>query len=196
LPDLDDKGSILSRLNQLIQMRLPQLNGSEDLVKISQELLKYQKQFASLSLLPQEAEKWINNKLLKRWSRLLAECQVWEDARGEILQHLDRLKRLIWNGLDKSMAGRIQNLPEDLKESWIRIAYSSFSGERLDLMDEILQFLEHPALDIPHKQQTKRVLKSLKAIVEIMPEMEERANRMIYSLRDGNGTAIDPLPPI
>jgi len=198
LPDLDDKGSILSRLNQIIQMRLPQLSGSEDLVKISQDLLKYQKQFASLSLLPQEAEMWINNKLLKRWSRLLAECQVWEDARGEILQHLDRLKRLIWNGLDKSMAGKIRNLPEDLKESWIRIAYSSFSGERLNLMDEILQFLEHPALDIPHKQQTKRVLKSLKAIAEIIPEMEERANRMIYSLRDGNGaaTAIDPLLPI
>ena len=126
----------------------------------------------------------------------MAECQVWEDVRGEILQHLDRLKRLIWNGLDKSMAGKIQNLPEDLKESWIRIAYSSFSGERLDLMDEILQFLEHPALDIPHKQQTKRVLKSLKAIVEIMPEMEERANRMIYSLREGNGAALDPLPSI
>jgi hypothetical protein len=184
-PAMEDKQAILGRLNQLLRQGLPQLNGAGELAGIGQELLIQQEKFAGLSLLPQHGESWIRNRIRHRWMRLLMKSSVWEEAKDEIQQLLDRLERLMWIGLDSSLASQIQSLPEDLKAAWMRIAYTSFTAERLDLLQEMLDFLEHPALSIPHKQQTKKILTSLKALVDIIPEMEERANRMIFSLRDG-----------
>jgi branched-subunit amino acid transport protein AzlD len=193
-PVLDDKQSILARLNQLVIQGLQQLNGAEDLVRIGQELLSQQEKFANLSPLPQQGETWIRNRIRQRWMRLLMTSRVWEDAREEIQQLLDRLEQLLWVGLDAELAKKIDSLPEDLKDTWVKIAYTNFSAERLDLLQEILRFLEHPALRIPHKQQTKKILISLKALVDIIPEMEERANRMIFALRDGSAMDGPQLP--
>ena len=185
-PELDDKGRILGRLNALVRAGLPELNGEEDLVRLGQELLHQQERFAHLTLLPQQGVSWINNHLRQRWFRLFSRTRIWEGYRQEIGELLDRLEQLMWVGLDQNLADNVENLPDDLKSSWKQIAYTQFSAERLDLLDDILIFLEHPALEIPHKQQTKKVLTSLKALVDIIPEMEKRTNRMILSLKEGN----------
>ena len=39
---------------------------------------------------------------------------------------------------------------------------------------------------MPHKHEMKRVLKYLKVLVEALPEVEERANKIILSLRYGS----------
>jgi hypothetical protein len=158
-------------------------------VRLGQELLNQQERFARLTLLPQQGVSWINNQLRQRWFRLLSRTRTWEESRQEICELLDRLEQLMWVGLDQNLADNVDNLPDDLKSSWKQIAYTQFSAERLDLLDDILLFLEHPALEIPHKQQTKKILTSLKALVDIIPEMEERANRMILSLKEGHSTS-------
>ncbi len=56
----------------------------------------------------------------------------------------------------------------------------------LFVLEEILQLLENPALPVPHKHQMKKTLKYLKVLVEALPEVEERANKIILSLRYGN----------
>jgi hypothetical protein len=56
----------------------------------------------------------------------------------------------------------------------------------MPVLEEIIRFLDHPALEIPHRQQTRKILTSLKALVEMVPELEERANRIIYSLKNGS----------
>jgi hypothetical protein len=188
-PDLDDKGRLLARLNALVRAGLAELNGDADLVRLGQELLNQQERFARLTLLPQQGVSWINNQLRQRWFRLLSRTRTWEESRQEICELLDRLEQLMWVGLDQNLADNVDNLPDDLKSSWKQIAYTQFSAERLDLLDDILLFLEHPALEIPHKQQTKKILTSLKALVDIIPEMEERANRMILSLKEGHSTS-------
>ena len=189
-PDLDDKGRLLARLNGLLRAGLTELNGDTDLVRLGQELLNQQERFARLSLLPQQGVSWINNQLRQRWFRLLSRTRTWEESRQEICELLDRLEQLMWVGLDQNLADNVDSLPDDLKSSWKQIAYTHFSAERLDLLDDILLFLEHPALEIPHKQQTKKILTSLKALVDIIPEMEERANRMILSLKEGHSTSL------
>jgi hypothetical protein len=46
--------------------------------------------------------------------------------------------------------------------------------------------LEHPALPVAHKSQIAKVIKCLKALIEVVPEIEERANKIIFSLRNGS----------
>jgi hypothetical protein len=188
-PELDDKRRILARLNALVRAGLPELNGEEDLIRLGQELLHQQERFAHLTPLPQQGVNWINNQLRQRWFRLLSRTLIWEADQQEIGELLDRLEQLMWVGLDQNLADNVENLPDDLKSSWQQIAYTQFSAERLDLLDDILLFLEHPALEIPHKQQTKKILTSLKALVDIIPEMEKRANHMILSLKEGNANS-------
>jgi hypothetical protein len=58
--------------------------------------------------------------------------------------------------------------------------------DKLSTLDQILRFLDHPQLQIPHKQQTRKILTSLKALVEMIPEVEEKTNRIISSLKNGS----------
>ncbi len=189
-PELDDKVNILAQLSALVRAGLVELNGDTDLARICQELLTQQERFAHLTPLPQQGVNWINNQLRQRWFRLLSRTRIWEPHHHEISELLDRLEQLMWVGLDQNLAEHVEGLPDDLKSSWKEIAYTHFSAERLDLLDDILIFLEHPALDIPHKQQTKKILTSLKALVDIIPEMEQRANHMILSLKEGHSSSL------
>ena len=185
-PALENRKTILTRLDQLLIRGLPQLNGLEHLSEMSKKLLVEQQELAGLSLLPQVGEKWLDNKIRPKWHCLLQETPVWEEDAEEVLQLLDRLRQVIWIGMDEDLAMKVSHLPEDLRILWPRLAYINFTADKLIELREILQLLDHPALSIPHKEQTKKILTSLKALVEMIPEVEERANRIIYSLKNGN----------
>ncbi|ABK19124.1 hypothetical protein [Syntrophobacter fumaroxidans] len=185
-PELESKKSILRRLNELVRLQLPQVNGTGKLAQIGRALLSEQEEMAGLALMPQTSEKWLENKIRPKWRRLLMESDAWAESRSEIQRLLDNLQRAIWMGTDSRLASKVNHLPEDLKAIWPRLAYVDFSADKLPVLDEILQFLDHPALTIPHKQQTRKILTSLKALAEMIPEVEERANRIIHSLRNGS----------
>jgi hypothetical protein len=80
----------------------------------------------------------------------------------------------------------VAHLPEDLRSIWPKLAYVDFTVDKLATLEQILKFLDHPELKIPHKQQTKKILTSLKALAEMIPEVEERTNRIILSLKNGS----------
>jgi len=185
-PELESKKSILRRLNELVRLQLPQVNGTGKLAQIGRALMSEQEEMAGLALMPQTSEKWLENKIRPKWRRLLMESDAWAESRSEIQRLLDNLQRAIWMGTDSQLASKVNHLPEDLKAIWPRLAYVDFSADKLQVLDEILQFLDHPALTIPHKQQTRKILTSLKALAEMIPEVEERANRIIHSLRNGS----------
>jgi hypothetical protein len=185
IPEFESKKAILFRLNELIQLQLPQLNGIENLTRVGKELMVEQQELARLSLLPQLSDRWLKNKLIPKWSRLLLETHAWDEDRAEIQQLLERLKKSVWLGMDEGMARKVSHLPDDLKAKWLKLAYVDFTVDKLLVLGEILEFLDHPALNIPHKHQTKKILTSLKALVEMIPEVEERANRIILSLKNG-----------
>ncbi|NLI81202.1 MAG: hypothetical protein GX443_05870 [Deltaproteobacteria bacterium] len=184
-PGLESKKEILDRLSQILIEGLPKLNGSGKHLHLCKDLLLAQKDFSNLSLLPQAGEKWIGNRIVPKWRRLLSEVTVWNERGGEIERLLSSLERAIWIGMDENLARKMGQLPEELKEKWPRLAYTDFNVEKAEILNEILDFLDHPQLEIPHKYQTKKILTSLKALVEMIPEVEERANRIICSLKNG-----------
>jgi hypothetical protein len=185
-PDMVSKKMILARLSELIQSRLPQLNGAGKIGELARELLNEQQQLARMPILPHVGEKWINNRIRPKWCWLLSEAGMWDEEAVEIQQLLDRLQKVIWIGMDKDLARQVDHLPPDLRIVWPKIAYVDFKADKMKVLEEIMYFLDHPALDIPHQQQTKKILTSLKALVEMIPELEERANRIIYSLKNGS----------
>ena len=172
-PEMDNKRTILQRLNQLAREHHPELTATPKLADVCRILLSDQQELADLTLMPGLGEKWVNNKIRPKWRRLLMESNAWEERREEIQSLLERLQSVMWLGKNEAIAGRMEHLPEDLRAAWPKLAYTDFNVDNLVVLDHILKFLDHPDLQIPHKQQTKKVLTSLKALVEMIPEVEE-----------------------
>jgi hypothetical protein len=189
-PEIASKKMILTRLSEFIQSRMTLLNGSKESSEMARELLNEQQQLASMPLMPQIGEKWVKNRLLPKWCWLLSKDTFWDDDEKEIQQLLEQLEKAIWMGMDKSLADRMDHLPPDLRTAWPKLAYVDFKADNIQILEEILYFLNHPSLEIPHQQQTIKILTSLRALVEMIPELEERTNRIIYSLK--NGSSLEP----
>jgi len=185
-PDLEWKGPILDRLKELISLRLPVLPDHPEWIQWCTTLLAEQEELAVSPLLPTQGEQWLKNKIQPKWNKLLNAVRAWDGDREEINDLLSRLEVALRVGLTPDLARNINHLPRDLCDKWIRLAYVYCSSHNLFVLDEIVQFLENPALPIPHKHQMRKVLKYLKVLVEALPEVEERANRIILSLRYGN----------
>jgi hypothetical protein len=183
-PDIDTKSAILDKLNRLIESNLPMEDSR--LGRLCKKLTAEQTELASLPLMPALGEKWVDNKIVPKWKELLVESDAWEASRQEIQSLLSRLKGAMWLGTNEKLAERVEHLSNDLRSIWPRLAYIDFTVDKLAMLDQILKFLDHPQLRIPHKQQTKKILISLKALVEMIPEVEEKTNRIILSLRNGS----------
>ncbi|SMC20916.1 hypothetical protein SAMN02746041_01048 [Desulfacinum hydrothermale DSM 13146] len=181
------KTSILVHLNQILLNKMAHLNGNRELGEVARSLAEEQNELAALPLLPEQAERWVSQKIRPKWQRLLEESPLWTDAKEEVQSLLDQLGKALWIGTDENLAKRLDHLPEELRRHWPRLAYVDFSVDKLPVLEEILQLLQHPDMPIPHKTQTHKVLSSLKALVEIIPEMETRANRILESMRNGSG---------
>ncbi len=186
VPEIACKRAVLARLCELLQLHLPQLNGTGKSGELARELLSEQQQLAVMPLMPHVSEKWVKNRILPKWCWLLSADATWSQEEEEIRQLLGRLERALWIGMDKDLARRVEHLPADLRRDWPRLAYVDFKADNMSVLEEIVHFLDHPALEIPHRQQTKKILTSLKALVEMIPELEERANRIIFSLKNGS----------
>ena len=189
-PEIENKRSILRKLNSLVECGITGGNGSSKLNHLGEKLLAEQAELAILPLMPALGEKWVENKILPMWRELMLESHTWDEKREEIQSLLARLKKAMWLGTSEELAEKIEHLPGDLRSVWRELAYVDFTVDKLSTLDKIIIFLDHPDLNIPHKQQTKKVLTSLKALAEMIPEVEEKTNRIILSLRHGSFEAL------
>ena len=180
------KGPILDRLKELISLRSPAIDDHPEWLQWCTVLLAELEELAVSPLLPTQAEQWLKNKIRPKWNKLLAVAHAWDADKEEINNLLSRLEAALRVGLSHDLARNINHLPRDLCDQWIRLAYVHCNSDNLFVLDEIVQLLENPALPIPHKHQMRKVLKYLKVLVEALPEVEERANKIILSLRYGN----------
>jgi PAS domain S-box-containing protein len=196
LPVLEDKSAVVMRLSELIFLGQPHLRGQEDLIQLSEELLAEQEVLANLFLLPQQAENRLNSKIKPKWKRLAEESRAWEKDKEEVWDLLTALKKAIWDVVDEDLAKKVDHVPEDLRIKWPKLAYTQFSAKNLFLLEEVLQLLEHPALNILHKQQLKKLLVSLKALADIIAFIEERTNQMLLSLKSGQEWEEMPIPSL
>jgi hypothetical protein len=192
-PSLEDKRSILGRLSELVLLGRARLNGSEDVRQLSSQLLTEQEELKSLFLLPQQEEMWLHQKIKPKWDVLLSASKAWDSHREEILHLVDSLAKAFWIVLDQGLAGNMDHLPAELKTLWPEIAYTQFSAQNRASLERVLGLLDHPALNIQYKQQVRKALSSMKVVVDTIAGLEDRTNRVLYSLRNGDATRQEAL---
>lgn len=186
LSEQEDKSSLLIRLGELVLMGQPYLRGREELTQVCEDLLADQMFVANIFFLPQHGKAWLDNKIRPKWRRLLEEGQAWEECREEVARLLTLLEEAIGIVADEKIAERLSHIPEDLRVPWQKLAYTEFSTANLGYLEEVLRLLEHPQLNIKHKQQLNKLLTSLKALADNTTLIEDRMNRMLLSLKSGD----------
>jgi hypothetical protein len=190
LPSFDGKVTILEHLSSLLLLGQPHLEGQDKLIQLSKELLAIQNELANLFLLPQQEAEWLASRIRPKWNLLLASSRAWEERREAIEDLLDRLQQAIWIVVDQEVAQKLVHLPADLRMMWPKLAYTQFSADNSIVLEEILTLLEHPLLIIRQKHQMKKALSSLRVLLRTISGIEEQANRVIYSLKNGEQTEI------
>ncbi|HYA43848.1 MAG TPA: hypothetical protein VEF34_21310 [Syntrophobacteraceae bacterium] len=183
VPGLEWKGPILEALCRALSERIPELAPSGDLFVVGQRLLAEQKELAALYLSPHQEREWVRNKIRLKWEKLLSETGIWNPS--EIRSLLDRLSISLSTGVNFDFSQKIDSLPAELLGRWSELAYVQITSGNLFQLDEVIQLVEHPGLPVSHKEQMLRVLKSLRAIVHTIPEVEEKAARILQALRFG-----------
>lgn len=190
-PNLAEKGSIITRLEELLHVLEPRLAARGELVGLSRELSAEQEELANLFLLPQQEAEWVRRRIRPKWDRLLAAAEAEPQQREEVEQLMLSLAEAIWLVIDEGLASRMDHLPEAIRTLWPQLAYTQFSAGNAAQLQEVVKLLESPQLHIRQKQQIKRVLAALKVMVEIISKIEDQTNGMIASLKNG-GTFTEP----
>lgn len=191
-PSLENKRSILARLSELLLLGQLRLNGNKDLRLICNQLHAEQEELQGLFLLPQQEEMWLRQKIKPKWDVLLSTSGVWDNHKEEILQLVDRLEKAFWIVLDQGLAGNMEHLPAELKTIWPEIAYTQFSAENRSSLEGVLSLLDHPGLNIQHKQQIRKALSSMKVVVDTIARVEDQTNRVLHSLKNGDSDHQEP----
>ena len=184
-PDLEQKEAILLRLKALLLAGEHNLEDNEDLRQSYKQLLAEQERFAGLYLLPKQGEYQLRNKIRPKWQHLLTESRAWKKDEKEILRLLNRLEKAVWLVVDEEIAKKMTHIPEEIRDGWRKLAYTKFSANNISILDDVLSLLNHPAFNIRNKLPLKKMLSSLKALVDIIFKLEERTNHIIFALKSG-----------
>ncbi|MGO9375155.1 MAG: hypothetical protein ACLQBD_24090, partial [Syntrophobacteraceae bacterium] len=184
VPGLEWKGPVLEALCGALSEKCHDLSCSGDLIELSQGLLMEQKELAKLSLSPYQEQEWVRNKIYPKWEKLFLVSSLWNQS--EINSLLDRLSKSLRTGMNYDLSKKIDGLPSELLGRWSELAYVQITSGNLFQLDEVIQLVEQPMLPVRHKIQMLRVLKSLRALVHTIPEVEEKAAKILQSLRYGS----------
>ncbi len=184
VPGLEWKGPVLEALCGALSEKCHDLSCSGDLIELSQGLLMEQKELAKLSLSPYQEQEWVRNKIYPKWEKLFLVSSLWNQP--EINSLLDRLSKSLRTGMNYDLSKKIDGLPSELLGRWSKLAYVQITSGNLFQLDEVIQLVEQPMLPVRHKIQMLRVLKSLMALVHTIPEVEEKAAKILQSLRYGS----------
>ncbi|MGC8492663.1 MAG: hypothetical protein ACP5SH_13090, partial [Syntrophobacteraceae bacterium] len=183
-PEMEWKEPLLETLSGLLREGVEQLAFPEELLDLGKKLLAEQKELATLYLPPFQEREWVKNKIYPKWKKLLSATVIWD--RGEIESLLSRLESSLSTGMSYNPSLGIDGLPSELLVRWSKLAYVQITSGNLVQLDEVIRLVEEPILPVSHKEQMLRVLKSSRAIVQTIQEVEEKASSILQSLRFGN----------
>lgn len=184
LPEMEWKQPLLETLSGLLGEGIEQLPFPGELFDLGKKLLAEQKELATLYLPPFQEREWMKNKIYPKWEKLLSATTLWD--RGKIESLLRRLESSLSTGMSYDPSLGIDGLPSELLTRWSKLAYVQITSGNLLQLDEVIRLVEEPTLPISHKEQMLRVLKSSRAIVQTIQEVEEKASSILQSLRFGN----------
>ncbi len=165
---------------------LEKMGGSSD--ELKKRLADMQKRFLDMSLPPDMGERWVRMQIEEKWNRLLhdrKDAKNKEYAR-EVKQGIEKLKKSLRIGKDPSLLSSYKKMPENLKKEWIDLIYKDVEYPDPEFLDRISRILEDKTLNLPYQEKSRKSLIRLKALLEIISELEHNINIILNQVLNGN----------
>jgi hypothetical protein len=154
------------------------------------DLAAVQRRFLELPLSPEKADKWITMQIQERWRELLAKSPQDEKTTRRISQTMDKLKKSLYYGRNPEVVAGYSGIPRDLKEEWVDAIYSNVDGFNDSTIERLIRLLANPALSIPSRERSRRMLTQLKVLAENMDQLERNTNFLLRHVLNGGENGI------
>jgi hypothetical protein len=181
--DRKEKNMRVEAIRDLNEMLIAKGEGYEGL---REDLAGVQKRFLELSLPPENGEKWVIMQIEERWKELLNKCPQDEEKRAMIWQTIDRLKKSLYFGQDPDNIANYDKIPEDLKREWVNLIYGNTDHFDPSALERLITVLGNPAIAIPSREKSKKILTQLKALAETMSQLERNTNFLLREVLNGD----------
>jgi len=159
--------------------------------ELRSDLVAVQRRFLELPLSPEKAEKWVSLQIQERWNDLLAKNPQDEKTTRRVRQALDHLRKSLYYGKIPEVVAGFSGIPRELKEEWVDVIYRSVDGYNDSTIERLLRLLANPALCLPSRERSRRMLTQLRVLAENMNQLERNTNFLLRHVLNGgeNGSA-------
>jgi len=182
LKDRREKNAKREAIKELEELLIHVTGDTEEM---RNDLAGVQKRFLEIPLSPQKAEKWVTLQIQDRWKDLLAKSPQDEKTTRRIWQAMDKLKKSLYYGKNPEVVAGYTAIPRDVKEEWVDVIYSNVDGYNDSNIDRLLRLLANPALSIPSRERSRRMLRQLKVLAENMDQLERNTNFLLRHVLNG-----------
>ena len=152
---------------------------------LQKDLYDVQNRFLNLHMPPVQGERWIRMRIEEKWEKLLSEIPVGEDIRSRVSDDINTLKESLHFGREPELVAAFSDVASPLKEMWTGLIYRETGGNDLELLQEIVLFLEDPQFHLPHQAKSRKSLARLKALADVVVQLEVKANVVLREVLNG-----------
>ncbi len=143
--------------------------------------------FLSLYLPPERGENWVRMQIEDRWNELLCRRPLGDEKKDEIRHQIGQLKKSLYLGQDPCVLSAYDNMPEPLKSEWTELIYRNTERIDFQFLDRLIDILEDSSIDLPYQRKSRKSLIRLKALAEIIGQLEDSTNIVLREVLNGNG---------
>ncbi|MFP4087958.1 MAG: hypothetical protein ACLFUL_14340 [Desulfobacteraceae bacterium] len=184
----EKKQDAVRRLNELVQ----DIPDTYEVVR--NDLMTLQEKFLHVHLPPRQGENWVRMQIEQKWNTLIHKGLFKEEKAGEIQNEIGQLKRSLSLGKDQEVLGTFDRMPEALKREWVDLLYGDTDRYDLQVVERLVQILDDSYLDLPYKDKSRKSLTRLKALAEIMGQLEKSTDTILHEVLNGHEDQF--IPPI
>ena len=182
IPEQLNKRTILQQLEKILE-EVALANTYPELTKHVSMLSRYQKQLKDACLLPHHNEVWLEEKIRPMWGAIFSKIDVKSTVKEKVEDLFQDLRASFRVGQDQELRDKVKIVPEDLKTRWIDLVYRELNGNTNGVIQEYIDLLKEIDLDLPHKNHSLKNFIYLKALVEVIPEIEKKVNQRLEAIK-------------
>lgn len=150
------------------------------------DLYDVQSKFLNLHMPPKQGERWIRMRIEEKWEKVMSEIPVEEGMKSQVYDDISNLRESLYFGTDPELVAAFSDMSSPLKERWIDLIYRETGGNDLELLNDLILFLEDLHFHLPHKVKSRKSLVRLKALAEVVGQLEVKANVILREILNGN----------
>jgi hypothetical protein len=182
-PDQPDRRAILRQLIEVLSSIKLEHQHADVKDEISR-LSHFQEEMMKSCLLPAQNEMWFQDKLQPLWISILSKTDVEAPRRIQVQGLLHALRKSFHVGTDETLIDNLSNLPAEVKQQWVDLAYRQVNGSDNGSIDQYISLLKAIPFDLARKNYSLNNFLSLKPLVQVMPEIEKAVNHCFAQLKN------------